>query len=99
MKPELLEDVPDMSLDGLRTEEELVADPAVGMALGHQREHLALALAQVFEGAALPLAAHQASDDRRVDHALALPDPPDRISEDGDLRDPLLEQVADPLGI
>jgi hypothetical protein len=33
-------------LDGLRAEEEAVAIPLVGSALGHQREHLALALGE-----------------------------------------------------
>ena len=41
----------------------------------------------------------QPGDDGRVHDTLALADPVDRIAQDGDVRDPLLEQVADARGV
>ena len=40
---ELGEDAADVCLDGLARDEELLCDPAVGLALRDQREHLPLA--------------------------------------------------------
>ena len=65
---------------------------------GDQREHLALALGQLVERTARALAGDEPRDDRRIDHALALADPPQRVGEHGDIRDALLQQVAGPLG-
>src|SRR2546425_529227 len=68
---ELEEDVAHVRLDGLRAEEELLADALVRVSLCDQREHLALALRQLVEQALLAPAAHQSGDDRRIEHALA----------------------------
>src|SRR6478735_2782907 len=46
---ELREDVRDVGFDGLRSEEESIADRLVRAALGHQPEDLVLALGQVVE--------------------------------------------------
>src|SRR3954452_10234774 len=70
--PELHEDVFHVGLDRLRAQEEALADALVGTALGHQREHLALALGQLVESTRRSSASDQARDDRRVDDALAL---------------------------
>ena len=43
------------------------------------------------------LATHEPRHDRRVDHALPVDDPPQRVDEHGDVEDPLLQQVADAL--
>ena len=78
----------------LRDRKSRSRDRAVGAALGDEREHLALALGQLVERASRALARDQARDDRRVDHALALVDAPQRVDEHGDVGDALLEQVA-----
>ena len=67
----------------------------VGAALGHQREHLALALGELVERARSRRPAEQPRHDRRVEHALALGDPAQRVGQHGDVGDALLEQVAD----
>ena len=74
LEAELVEDLPDVRLDRLRAEEERLADRPVRPPLGHQAEHLALAVGQLVERAALARALHEARDDRRVDDALALVD-------------------------
>jgi hypothetical protein len=37
---------------------------------------------------------HESRHDRRVDHTLALGEPPERVNEDGDVGHAILEQVA-----
>ncbi len=67
--------------------------------LSDQPQHLPLALALGELGqwilAAPP--ANEAGDDRGVDHGLSGADPSERIHENCDVEDALLEQVADPL--
>ena len=75
-----------------------VADALVGVALGHQREHLALALGELVERPLRAPRAHQPRHDRRVDHALALVDPAQRVDQHREVGHALLEQVADALG-
>ena len=98
-EPELLEDLADVRLDRLRAQEELLADGLVRAALGDQREHLALAVGELVERALLARAVDEARDDRRVEHALALGDAPQRVGEHGDVGHAFLEQVADALGV
>ena len=73
-------------------------DRLVGPPLGHLGQHLALAVGEHVEWAVLAAALHQPRHDRRVDHALALVDAPQRVGEHRHVRHPLLEQVADPVG-
>jgi hypothetical protein len=44
---ELAEDVADVAFDGLGAEHEQLADTAVGVALGHELEHFALAVGEL----------------------------------------------------
>ena len=48
-----------------------IADRLVRATLGHQREHLALALGQVVERHPRPTPAHELGDDLGVDHRAA----------------------------
>ena len=50
-------------------------------------------------GSSRRCAAEEARDDRRVDDRLSVGDPPQRVDEDRDVEDALLEQVADPLRV
>ena len=95
---ELLEHETNVRLDGLGAQEQRLADRRVGAALGHQPEHLALAFGEVVERIALSRAHHEAGDDRRIDHAVAVDDALEGIGEDGHVRHPVLEQVTDPFG-
>ena len=45
-QPELVEDVPDMPLDGLAAEREALGDPGVGHALCHEGEYALFSVAQ-----------------------------------------------------
>ena len=81
-------------LDGLQAENQAVADPLVGSAFGHEREHLALALGELGERAVGSGPLDEAGDDGRIEHALTLVDAPERVGQDGDVGDSLLEQVA-----
>ena len=70
-------------------------DGGVRPALGHQREHLALARGELAERVAA--AGEQLRDDFGIERAAARGHPVQRVEELGDVRDPVLEQVADPL--
>ena len=61
-----------MCLDGLRAEDEAVADPLVGSALGHEREHLAFAVGELGERAVRSGPLDEAGDDGWVEDALAI---------------------------
>ena len=63
------------------------------------REHLALAIGKARQRSGIALALHEAGDDRRVEHGLALRDPAQRVPQDGDVGHPVLEQVPDALGM
>lgn len=94
---ELLEDQPDVSLDGLGTEEQRLADRLIGTSLGHQPEDISLPVGELAERRRAR-AAHQPGDDRRVDDALAVGDPLQRFGEHSDIGNPLFEQVPDAFG-
>ena len=70
-----------------------VGDGGVGPALGHQREHLALARGELAERVAA--AGEQLRDDFGIERAAARGHPVQRVEELGDVRNPVLEQVAD----
>src|SRR6266511_5105112 len=71
-------------------------DGAVREAFGHETKDLALTGRQLAERTLATPAADEPRDDRRVDHGLSVGDPPQRVDEDCDVEDALLEQVADP---
>ena len=98
-RAELEEDLRDVRLDRALGDEEPRRDRAVGEALGDEREHLALAGGQLGERVRRGGGGREPRDDRRVDHGLAVGDPPQRVDEDRDVEDALLEQVADALGM
>ena len=69
------------------------------MALGDQGEQVDLVVAELGQRASVAGATHEARDDGGVDDALALGDPADGIAKHRDVGDPVLEQVADALGV
>src|SRR5919201_1192797 len=92
---QLPEDLPHVRLDRLGTQEEACTDAFVRATFGYEGEHLALALGELVEPAGGPRAVDEPGDDRRIDDALALVETAERIGQHGEIRDPLLEQVAD----
>src|SRR5438876_9685060 len=92
---ELLEDLPDVRFAGLLAQEQPRTDRLVRMAFGDQAEDLPFALSELAQRARLARSRDQPLDDRRVEDAFAVGDPPERVDEDRDVRDALLEQVAD----
>ncbi len=75
-----------------------VGDRAVGAALGHQPQHLALARRELRQRVVAAAAAHQLRDDRRIERRAALGDAAHGGGELVDVRDAVLEQVAHALG-
>nr|WP_240477249.1 hypothetical protein [Jiangella muralis] len=69
------------------------ADGGVGAALRHQRQHLALAVGEAIDR--VGAVRQQAGDDLGVEDGAAGGDLPDRGEEAVDVRDAVLEQVAD----
>ncbi len=92
---ELHQHAADVPLDGPLGQHQPARDAAVGEALGHQREHLALAGAQHREPVGRA-AAHQRGDDLRIERRAAARDALRRFDEVGDVEHPILEQVAEP---
>jgi len=92
---ELLEDPVDVRLDGLRREEETLADSLVGAPLGHQSEHVAFALGELGERVVCSSAAEQAGHDLWIDRGFAAADASDRGEELAQVTDAVLEQVSD----
>ena len=88
-----------MRLNRALGDDEALRDGAVGQAFGEQFEHLALAPGELVQRAGVAPTAKQSRDDRRVDHGLAVGEPAQRVDEDRDVEDALLEQVADALGM
>src|ERR687892_2015268 len=76
----------------------MLGDRTVRASLRHKAEHLTLAFGELVEGAALALAGDEARHDRRIDHAFAFVDPAERVRDDGNLRDPVLQEVSGALG-
>ena len=94
---ELAQDATDVSLHGLSRHVELFRDPAIGLPLGDQDEHLALARGQLRERIAGHGRCHQLVDERRLDDGSARGDASQRGDELVDVADAVLEQVADTL--
>jgi hypothetical protein len=87
-----------MCVSTVRELRKALADAVVRVALGHEAKHLALAVGELFERAGAS-ARHQPGDDCRVDDAFAVADAAERVGEDGDVGDAVLEQVSSALGV
>jgi hypothetical protein len=97
-EPELPEDRVHVRLDGLRADDELLADPAVRQPFGHQRQHLALARRELAERIVLASPPEELADDLGIDRRPSLPDAPDGVQEVVDLEHAVLQQVAEAVG-
>jgi hypothetical protein len=95
---ELGEDAADVRLDGLACHEEVIGDPAVGLTLGDEREHLALARGELGERIAGGGGGEELVDERALDDGSAGGNLVQCVDELGDVGDPVFEQVADALG-
>src|SRR5712691_9916497 len=95
---ELVEDARDVLLHRCLADKERLSYAAVGLALRHRRQHIALACAEPVKRAVALAAAEHTSDDLRVERAAAPGDPGDRVDEALDITHALFEQVADSLG-
>src|SRR5207249_5240713 len=82
-------------LDRPLADPELARDPRVGTTLGHQGEDLPLSDTELIEDGVGPLPAHELGDDGRVDDTLAFEDALEGVDQHGDVRDTLLEEVAE----
>ena len=78
---ELQQDVPDVSLDRLGAQEELLGDAVVRVTFGNQPKDLELARSELVEDGLFPRTADESCDDCRIQDALALVDPPEGIEE------------------
>jgi hypothetical protein len=59
-----------------------------------QSKHIALSISERVERIGVAPLVHESRHDRRVDYALALGEPPERVNEDGDVEHAILEQIA-----
>ena len=75
-----------------------LAMPGIRASLGHEHEHLALTRRQFGQGVRSPLAAEQLGDEGRIDRRSTACDAPDCRHELVDVRDAVLQQVADATG-
>src|SRR5207244_12866010 len=96
-EPELGQDVADVLLDRSLGEPELAGDAGVRAALGHQRQHLALAPSEVRERVIAPPRLDQRLHETWIDDGSARRDSLQRLDEFVDVQDATLEQVADPI--
>src|SRR5215469_14653096 len=90
---ELREDVVDVLFHRAVADEQRGGDGRVGAPFGHQREHLALAGGEGRER--VTAARQQLRDDLGVQRAASRRHPVQGLEELGQVRDPVLEQVAD----
>ena len=84
-------------LECLLTQDELFRDRRVGPPFCHQAQYLAFPCGEGVEGPRVSRAVDQSGDDRRVDHALALDQTLERVDEQCDIGDAVLEEVTDML--
>ena len=96
---ELHEHVVDVGFDRLVAHHEPSGDRVVRSAFGHQAQHFVFTLGQLTERIGVTAASYQTRDDRRIDDALPLRDPVEGIGEDGDIREPFLEEISHSLGV
>jgi DNA-binding NarL/FixJ family response regulator len=95
---ELGEDVGHVLFHHAGRDEQDLGDGGVRPALRDQRQHLPLAAGERGEGIGVPAAGQQLPDDLGVEHCPAAGHAADGLDEVADVRDPVLEQVADPGG-
>ena len=91
---ELAEYVVDVAFDGLGGEEQPLETPALECPSAMSSRISRSRSVSCGEGAGVAAVSDQARDDGRVDHAFALTDTAERISEDPDVGDAVLEQIA-----
>lgn len=91
---QLLRDVAHVRLDGGRCNPEPLRDAAVGQALGHQREHFALAAAQGVDRVRASTAFEHLVDQGSIDHELARGHALERFDELACVEHAILEEVA-----
>src|SRR5207245_1387135 len=89
---ELSQHAVDVGFHGFWREMEPASDGFVRVALCHRCENLALAFGECVEWARVAGLAQELLDDRGVDHAFPFGDPFERVDENGDVGDALLEQ-------
>src|SRR5205085_10030078 len=94
-EPELREDAVHVALDGLRTEEELLADPLVRASLGHQAENLSLAWAEPLERVMLAPPAEELRNHLGIDCRATARNAFHRVDELFDVHHALFAEVAD----
>ena len=94
---QLAKDAVDVGFDGLGAEKELLADRRVGAALGHQREDFLLPLGEVCQQVVRSPPGDQLGHNLGVDDRVSRGHRADRVVELVQIRDPVLEQVSDPL--
>ena len=90
-KPQLGEDVLDVLLDGGLGDPQRPGDSDVRLSLGHQGQHLTLAVTQYGQRVVPTPRVQQLHDQRWVDHRAALHDPSERVDKLVDVGDPTLE--------
>ena len=95
---EFVVDVGDVPDHGLAGQAELFGDGGVAAALGHQRQHLALAGGEPAHGVKAAATGQHDRDDLGVEHRAAVGYPASVGAEAVHVRHPLLEQVADSTG-
>ena len=84
---QLGEDVADVLFHGAVAHDQLTGDGAVGAALGHEPEHLALAWRQAVQRVPSTRPGEQLGHDLGVEHRAPGTDPPDAVEELGDVGD------------
>src|SRR5438105_8699253 len=94
---ELVEDAGDVLFHRCLADHERLSDAAIGLALGHRGEHVALARAEPVEWPVALTSAEHSPDDLGVKRAAAPCDAGDRVDEALYITYPLFEQVADSL--
>src|SRR3954453_3562301 len=96
---QLREDARDVLLHGPLGDDERLGDAVVGTALRHMTEDLSLARAECRKRVLPPTAPDEACDDFGIECRAAFPDPTHAVNEALDVRDAVLEQVADALRV
>src|SRR5215217_2705756 len=94
----LREDARHVLLDGAVGDDELLGDPGVGAALGHEAEDLTLPRRELVDRIVPPPPPDELRDDRRVEGRPALAHTADRVCELVHVRYAVLEQIADAFG-
>src|SRR5262245_34665205 len=88
-----------MLLDRAFRDEELAGDAVVRASLGHEGQDLVLPRRQLAEWIVPVTLCNQLLNERRVDHGTTAGDSFDCIDQVGATRDPLLQEVSDPLAV